>query len=49
MNLAFIFFGFLAVVLVGCVVVADRMMRKRDVDQMKDLVAGKSPVGGTAG
>jgi tight adherence protein B len=49
MNLAMMFFGFLAIVLVICVVVADRIMRKRDVDQMKDLVSGRMPVDGSPG
>lgn len=37
-----IFFVFLAGVMVFTIVIANNVMRKRDVDQMKDLVSGKT-------
>lgn len=39
-----IFFVFLAGVMVFTIVIANNVMRKRDVDQMKDLVSGKTAV-----
>ena len=39
-----IFFLFLAGVMVFTIVIANNVMRKRDVDQMKDLVSGKTAV-----
>ena len=42
-----IFFLFLAGVMVFTIVIANNVMRKRDVDQMKDLVSGKTA--GTVG
>lgn len=43
MTLYIIFFGFLATVLTIVIVVANSVLRKREVDQMKTLVSGKSP------
>ena len=42
MYLSLIFFAFLCVVLVVCALIADRTVRKRDIDEMKNLVSGKA-------
>ena len=42
MTLFIIFFVFLAVVMVLTVVIANNRLKKREIDQMKTLVAGKS-------
>ena len=42
MTLFIIFFVFLAVVMVLTVVIANSRLKKREIDQMKTLVAGKS-------
>ena len=44
-----IFFGFLVTVMIITVVVANSVLRKRDVDQMKTLVSGRSPRMGAKG
>ena len=39
-----VFFLILSVTVVVTIVIANNVMRKRDVDQMRDLVSGKDPL-----